>query len=357
MAALCGSTGRPEMSVFQTSSAGNMGQLGAPGTGEPADATPGVTPIVSPSHVTAPATNAASAPLSRRPTGVPSLIDGTAPGEGSMATVAAGGRCRSRQGAGVLTQGIGRLRAFASSHRSPGQRPFSARMRASGRRLPRRERRRQEPQELREHRRESSLAPLQVRLVGEGLAEHARRSWSTPGRRPPRRRRPDPAVRRPRRRRARRAGDRPSRWLGANASGDGSKLGTGRQKSNSATARLASAHRPLASSPAQRRSPGSASRHGAAHDVEVLELTPEEQRVVDRHQRREVLVERRRLDAEAPRHLGEAQAVHPFFGHHLDGDVEDLLDRLLPAPRPAVRAAAVSAAPSSRAVPSVRTMP
>ena len=37
-AALCGSTGRLAIGVFQTLSAGNIGQLGAPGTGVPADA-------------------------------------------------------------------------------------------------------------------------------------------------------------------------------------------------------------------------------------------------------------------------------------------------------------------------------
>ena len=35
--ALWGSTGKPAMGVFQTLSAGNTGQLGAPGTGVPAD--------------------------------------------------------------------------------------------------------------------------------------------------------------------------------------------------------------------------------------------------------------------------------------------------------------------------------
>jgi hypothetical protein len=37
-AALYGSTGSPEMLVFQTLSAGNIGQFGAPGTGVPAAA-------------------------------------------------------------------------------------------------------------------------------------------------------------------------------------------------------------------------------------------------------------------------------------------------------------------------------
>jgi len=39
-AALWASTGRPEMSAFRTSSEGNIGQLGAPGTEVPAAAGP-----------------------------------------------------------------------------------------------------------------------------------------------------------------------------------------------------------------------------------------------------------------------------------------------------------------------------
>ena len=70
-AVLCELTGRFAMGVFQTLSAGNIGQLGAPGTGVPGDATPGATPIVRPSEITAAATNAAAALLLRRLTGVP----------------------------------------------------------------------------------------------------------------------------------------------------------------------------------------------------------------------------------------------------------------------------------------------
>src|SRR5258708_10067191 len=70
-AALCGATGRPEMSVFHTLSAGNIEQLGAPGTGDPADAAPGVTPIVTPSDISAPAAPVANPLLVRRLTGVP----------------------------------------------------------------------------------------------------------------------------------------------------------------------------------------------------------------------------------------------------------------------------------------------
>src|ERR1039458_9186497 len=70
--ALCGSTGKFAMGVFQTLSAGNMGQLGAPGRGVPADATSGVaTPMPSPSPITAAATNVTAGPLFHRRTGSP----------------------------------------------------------------------------------------------------------------------------------------------------------------------------------------------------------------------------------------------------------------------------------------------
>ena len=77
-------------------------------------------------------------------------------------------------------------------------------------------------------------------------------------------------------------------------------------------------------------------RHARAHLGQVLELAPQEQRVVDGHERREVLVERRGLDPEAARHLGQAQPVDALLGHDLPGDVEDLLDRLLAPPRPTI---------------------
>ena len=98
--ALCGSTGRFAMGVFQTLSAGNMGQLGAPGTGVPADATPGratLTPM--PRPITVAAANEAATPLCRRFTGVPSRRDGTAPAEGE-ATVTVNGRTVRKLGPG-----------------------------------------------------------------------------------------------------------------------------------------------------------------------------------------------------------------------------------------------------------------
>ena len=64
-AALWESTGRPEMSVFQTLSEGYIAQLGAPGTGVPAAAGPAAT-SVSPAPVTA-ATVTAAAILDAHP--------------------------------------------------------------------------------------------------------------------------------------------------------------------------------------------------------------------------------------------------------------------------------------------------
>ena len=60
------------MGVFQTLSAGNIGQLGAPGNGVPADATPGAAPpTVRPSHTIAVTTNAIVGLLTRRLTAEP----------------------------------------------------------------------------------------------------------------------------------------------------------------------------------------------------------------------------------------------------------------------------------------------
>jgi len=61
----------------------------------------------------------------------------------------------------------------------------------------------------------------------------------------------------------------------------------------------------------------------------VLDLAQQEERVVDGHDRREVLVDRRRLDSQPARHFRQTQAVDPFFGHHVQRDVEDLRDGLL----------------------------
>jgi hypothetical protein len=49
-AALWGSTGNPATSVFQTLSAGNTEQLGAPGSGDPAEAVPGAATNATPSQ-------------------------------------------------------------------------------------------------------------------------------------------------------------------------------------------------------------------------------------------------------------------------------------------------------------------
>ena len=68
----------------------------------------------------------------------------------------------------------------------------------------------------------------------------------------------------------------------------------------------------------------------------MLGLTPLKEGVVDRHDRWEVLVDRRRLYSQAPGDFRQSEAVHPLLGHDVDRNVEDLLDGLLAAPSPAV---------------------
>ena len=68
----------------------------------------------------------------------------------------------------------------------------------------------------------------------------------------------------------------------------------------------------------------------------MLELAPQEEFVVDRHERGEVLVERRGLDAKAARYFGQAERVDAIRGHDIVGDIEDLRDGLLSAPGPPV---------------------
>ena len=70
-AALWGSTGRPEMSVFQTLSEGNIGQFGAPGTGVPALAGPMSATGASPAS---PTTTAANTPATRDVHPVPMVV-------------------------------------------------------------------------------------------------------------------------------------------------------------------------------------------------------------------------------------------------------------------------------------------
>src|ERR1700677_4206332 len=72
-AALWGFRGRLAMGVFQTLSAGNMGQFGAPGTGVPAEAVVGDTATVRPSHISAAVTKATGPANLRRRTSAPSL--------------------------------------------------------------------------------------------------------------------------------------------------------------------------------------------------------------------------------------------------------------------------------------------
>ena len=132
--------------------------------------------------------------------------------------------------------------------------------------------------------------------------------------------------------------------LGANASAEGSKLGTGRQNRSWATC-------PVGERPPATRLKAGGQRvqswlgvgHRLAHDIEMSELPTQEEGVVDGHERGEVLVERGGLDAEAARHLGQAEAVDAFLGHHILGDVEDLLDGLLAPPGPPIGGSGASA--------------
>ena len=69
----------------------------------------------------------------------------------------------------------------------------------------------------------------------------------------------------------------------------------------------------------------------------MVSLPPFEERVIDRHERIEVLVQRGRLDAEPSGDLRQGEAVDALSGHDLLGDVEDLLDGLAPPPGPTVQ--------------------
>ena len=70
-AALFGLTGNSAIGVFQTLSAGNIGQLGAPGTGVPAEATEGTTPTERPGPTNPAATNATRTAVLCRPLAPP----------------------------------------------------------------------------------------------------------------------------------------------------------------------------------------------------------------------------------------------------------------------------------------------
>ena len=195
-------------------------------------------------------------------------------------------------------------------------------------------------EKLGEQRAEAALAPGEAGLVSDGLAEEpltrmdvtrAASSESAPG--------PSSSGD---------GGGSAWRWsrnistLGAMAWAVGSKLGTGRQNSSCAVAGWATHQRQLASRPAARASrPGSARAWRRAW-LEVGSLAPFEERVVDGHQRIEVLVDRRRFHAESAGDLGEAEAVDALFNHDWLGDGQDLSDGLLTAAGPAVGGGAFS---------------
>src|SRR5271156_3273081 len=98
-AALCAFTGRLAIGVFQTLSAGNMGQSGAPGTGVPAEAVVGDTATVRPSHITPAVTKATGPANLRRRTSAPSLRKKTVPDPGRATPPRSRGRLRSTAGA------------------------------------------------------------------------------------------------------------------------------------------------------------------------------------------------------------------------------------------------------------------
>ena len=83
-------------------------------------------------------------------------------------------------------------------------------------------------------------------------------------------------------------------------------------------------------------SPGAACSDGGPHRREVGDLAALEQRVVDRGERREVLVERRRLHAEPARDLGQAEPGDALLLHDVLGEVEDLGHRLEPPAGPSI---------------------
>src|SRR4029079_5666143 len=72
--------------------------------------------------------------------------------------------------------------------------------------------------------------------------------------------------------------------------------------------------------------------HRRAHHGEVGALTTFEEGVVDGEQRVEVLVDRRRLDAEATGDLRQAEAVDALLCEHFIGDGENLFDGFLATP-------------------------
>ncbi len=123
-AALCGFTGRLATGVFQTLSAGNMGQFGAPGSGVPAEAVVGDTATVRPNHITPAATKATGPMILRRRTSAPSQRERPYPTR--RRRLARDGRDRSTRARG---SGVSAWR------RSPGSRtwtPFSIPMRQTG---------------------------------------------------------------------------------------------------------------------------------------------------------------------------------------------------------------------------------
>ena len=119
---------------------------------------------------------------------------------------------------------------------------------------------------------------------------------------------------------------------------DGSNPGTGRQNISCAITGCSTLQRVNAAVPARSRAIGSAMpATGVRHERVQLFVAPPEQLVVDGESRREVLVERGGPDPHLPRDRRERQRAHTDVGHLREGESEDLVDRLLPPPLPAVR--------------------
>ena len=103
-------------------------------------------------------------------------------------------------------------------------------------------------------------------------------------------------------------------------------------------------HRVLDAPARERRGPRAEPRDrvrdagaGVRHERVQLFVAPPEQLVVDGESRREVLVERGGADPHLPCDRRERQRAHADVGHLREGESEDLVDRLLPPPLPAVR--------------------
>ena len=229
---------QPATGVFQTLSAGNIGQLGAPGTGCRRTRSRARLRPRGPATSRRPPRKPTGPAVLRRRTNAPSLPQRPYPTAGRL-----DGRRSKATTDGQLPMTTSRWPVDAGARREPtsaGRRGHASGNAAGSRRMRRGkvEVNRPSPQG-----RSGSLA--------NGLAQHADDQGRHEIDRRPRRWPRGRAGRQPPRRPARRRCSSTISTLGANASAEGWKLGTGRQNSSSATARLASTS---ARSPRGRRS-------------------------------------------------------------------------------------------------------